>query len=301
MYTKNVTIIGDLQQLMKQYRLGLYEKGMPGSLSLPEKLLETRGAGFDYLELSIDETDEKLARLDWTNAVMSSLRRAIEDTDVPVLSICLSGHRRFPLGDEDSARRRRGLEIMEKSCALAASLGARIIQIAGYDVFYTPSNERTRRYFAENLALSVRLAASYGVMLAFETMETPFINTVAKAMRWVQNINSPWLRVYPDIGNITNAAKREGGDVIADMESGRGSIAALHLKETRPGVFREVAYGSGHVDFAAACIAARNLGLGLFVGEFWHKGEQNWRCVLADNAAFLRRHLDMAFDIRNHW
>jgi len=280
---------------MKPYRLGLYEKAMPGNLRFSEKLMETRRGGFDYLELSIDETDEKLARLDWTAAEINSLRSAVGDSGIPVLSICLSGHRRFPLGDEDSVRRKRSLEIMEKSCALAASLGARIIQIAGYDVYYSPSNEITRRYFAKNLALSVQMAAGYGVMLAFETMETPFINTVAKAMYWVRQIDSPWLQIYPDLGNITNAAKSEGGDVIADMESGKGNIAALHLKETMPGIFREVPYGAGHVDFVSACAAAKKLGLGLFVGEFWYKGENNWRRVLTDNAAFLRRHLDAAF------
>jgi L-ribulose-5-phosphate 3-epimerase UlaE len=114
-------------------------------------------------------------------------------------------------------------------------------------------------------------------------------------MYWVRQINSPWLQIYPDIGNITNAAKSEGRDPIDDLKSGRGSIAAMHLKETIPGVFREVPYGAGHVDFAAVCSAAQSLGIGLFVGEFWHKGETNWRDILADNARFLRGHLDKVF------
>ena len=39
-------------------------------------------------------------------------------------------------------------------------------------------------------------------MLAFETMETPFINTVEKAVYWVNKVNSPYLAVYPDLGNM---------------------------------------------------------------------------------------------------
>ena len=281
----------------RAYQLGLYEKGLPAGLSFHEKLTEARNAGFDYLELSVDETDEKLARLDWPAAEVTALRRAVEDTGVHVYSICLSGHRRFPLGDPDAAKRERSLAIMEKACGLAAALGVRIIQIAGYDVYYSPSTETTRRYFAENLARSVRFASGAGVTLAFETMETPFINTVAKAMYWVRRIDSPWLQVYPDMGNITNAAKSEGGDPAVDLESGRGRIAALHLKETVPGVFREVPYGAGHVDFAAACAKARDLGVGLFVGEFWHTGEANWRGIIADNNRFLRERLDTAFGL----
>jgi predicted hexulose-6-phosphate isomerase len=280
---------------VKQYRLGLYEKSMPGTLGFGEKLAAAKSSGFDYLELSIDETDEKLARLDWSGEEIKSLRRDMEDTGVPVLSICLSGHRRFPLGSEDQDVQNRSLEIMDKACSLALALGVRIIQIAGYDVYYSPSNEQSRENFARNLALSAEIASQAGVVLAFETMETPFMNTVEKAMYWVDKINSPWLRVYPDIGNVTNAVNGSAAAMVKDLENGRGSIAAIHLKETRPEVYREVPYGQGHVDFSQACLAGSDLGVRLFVGEFWHKGEENWPDILKANARFLRGYLDKAF------
>ena len=45
------------------YELGLYEKSMPNTLSFKEKLETVKATGFDFLEMSVDETDEKLARL----------------------------------------------------------------------------------------------------------------------------------------------------------------------------------------------------------------------------------------------
>ena len=45
--------------------LTVYEKAMPGSLTWQEKLVAAKSAGFDGVEISIDETDAKLARLDW--------------------------------------------------------------------------------------------------------------------------------------------------------------------------------------------------------------------------------------------
>ena len=48
--------------MAKAYTLGLYEKAMPKDLSWKEKMLAAKGAGFDFIEISIDETDEKLAR-----------------------------------------------------------------------------------------------------------------------------------------------------------------------------------------------------------------------------------------------
>ncbi len=274
---------------MEAYKLGLYEKAMPSGLGIREKLDEAGKAGFDYLELSIDESEEKLSRLNWPEAEIRSLRAAQDDSGIPIKSICLSGHRRFPLGHGDPAVQARSLEIMDGAIALAARLGVRLIQIAGYDVYYEPSSPGTREAFARNLGSAVAMAAREGVVLAFETMETDFLNTVSKAMFWVKRLDSPWLQIYPDIGNIANAAVETGIDVLEDLETGRGHLAALHLKETRPGIFRELPYGEGHVDFAKAAAAALGLGVRMFVAEFWHLGEEDWRDLLKANNAFLRR------------
>ena len=62
--------------------------------------------------MSIDETDERLARLDWSEAERASLRAAVAETGVTVPSMCLSGHRRFPFGSRDPAIRSKAREIM---------------------------------------------------------------------------------------------------------------------------------------------------------------------------------------------
>ena len=41
----------------KKYSLGLYEKAMPPELSWEEKLLAAKEAGYDFVEISIDETE----------------------------------------------------------------------------------------------------------------------------------------------------------------------------------------------------------------------------------------------------
>ena len=53
-----------MDKLNREYRLGLYEKSMPSTLTWVEKLTIAKKSGFDYLEISIDESDAKLARLD---------------------------------------------------------------------------------------------------------------------------------------------------------------------------------------------------------------------------------------------
>ena len=45
--------------------LGIYEKALPVDVSWQERLTIAKDLGFDFVEMSIDESDARLARLDW--------------------------------------------------------------------------------------------------------------------------------------------------------------------------------------------------------------------------------------------
>ena len=122
------------------------------------------------------------------------------------------------------------------------------------------------------------------------------MDTVGKAMAYVRQIGSPWLGVYPDIGNLQNAAVLYGHSITDDLALGAGHLFAMHLKETRPGVYRDMAFGTGHTPYAPCLQLAREQGVRLFTGEFWHQpGEEDYLAVLTASAAFLRAQLDAAF------
>ena len=109
--------------------------------------------------MSLDETDARLARLDWSPEQRLALVKAVAETGVRVPSMCLSAHRRFPLGSEDDAVRHQGLEIMRKAIRPAQDVGIRVIQLAGYDVYYQQANDETRRRFRDGLKQSVEMAS----------------------------------------------------------------------------------------------------------------------------------------------
>ncbi|MFP3042344.1 L-ribulose-5-phosphate 3-epimerase [Treponema primitia] len=272
---------------MKPYQIGIYEKAMPKDLSWEEKLQTAKSSGYDFFEISIDETDEKLARLKMSPKERLELLRQGYETGLPIRTMSLSGHRKYPLGSEDPAVRMRSLEIMEDAINFACDMGIRIIQVAGYDVYYDPSTPQTGELFYDGILQSVQMAAARGVILAFENMETEFMNTVEKAMRYVSRINSPYLKLYPDSGNLTNAAKSYGTDEVEDLRKGRGSIAALHLKESVPGKFREIPYGTGHVNFRVLLKTALELNVRTFVTEFWYTGEADFREAIKTAKAFI--------------
>ena len=266
------------------YKLSVYEKAMPGHIGWKEKLTAAKEAGYDGVELSVDESDERLSRLDWSATQRLDLLRASRETGVRLPSLCLSGHRRYPLGSRDPETVRRGMAILEKAVRLAGDLGIRLIQLAGYDVYYEPSAPDTAARFAENLQHAVSIAAADGVTLGFETMETPFMNTTKKAMTHIRRVKSPYLQLYPDIGNITNAVP----DAVRDLQSGRGHIAAAHLKETRPGVYRDLYYGEGEVNFSAAIRELMRQGVRLYTAEFGYREGTDWRRELSRARTFLQ-------------
>ncbi|UZP03146.1 L-ribulose-5-phosphate 3-epimerase [Clostridium botulinum] len=272
---------------MKEYTLGLYEKSMPNHLTWEEKLNCAKECAFDTIEISIDETEEKLSRLDMNIEERRNLVNLMFKTGIGIRTMCLSGHRKYPLGSLKEETRNRGIEIMKKAVNLASDLGIRVIQLAGYDVYYEEGNDETRKYFEENLKLSVEIASSKGIILAFETMETEFMNTVEKAMEFVEMVNSPYLQVYPDCGNVKNATLNYGTTVIDDFETGRGHIAAVHLKETVPGKFREITFGTGHVNFEEVIKKSWELGVRKFTAEFWYVGNEDWKQVIKDTKKFM--------------
>lgn len=221
---------------------------------------------------------------------------ALEKTGIFTETMCLSCHRKYPFGSLNPKTRRMAHEIMEKAICLAVKAGVRIIQLAGYDVFYEPSTKETREYFKKGLEHAADMAARAGILLGFETMDTEFMDTIGKAMAIVQGAASPYLHIYPDLGNLTNAAKQYGISLTQDFEAGRGSIIALHLKETAPGRFRNVPFGSGHVNFQEGIFKAWSLGVRRFVAEFWYDGKDNWRETLKSVRSMMTDILEHPLD-----
>ena len=264
------------------YRIGLYEKAMPSELTWEERLESAKDAGYDYIEMSVDETDMRMSRLDWDDGQIFELLEAQKKVGLPIETLCFSAQRKYPLGSkiwEEEAK-----ELLRKGVIFAKKLGIRIIQTQGDDCYYEEtSDETTRERFYRNLEEGTIFAGSHGVMLAMETMENDFMNTVEKAMYSVNRVNSPYLQVYPDIGNISNATD----DVAGDLLTGKGHIAAAHLKETVPGKFREIPYGTGQVDFPAAIARLYELGIRRYVSECWYCGEENWKEIIKGNRRFL--------------
>ena len=262
---------------MKKYEIGLYEKAIRNTLTWKEKLQCAKECGYDYLEISIDATEEKINRIYMDTEEKREIMEAIFDTGIPIGSMSVSALTKYALGDPDQAVRDRGMEIAEKSIQLSSALGVRTVMIPGYDIYYGESTIETKRYFLENIRKIAEIAEREGILVGFETMENNFMNTTGKAVQYVNMVDSAYLKIYPDAGNITNAAVANRHDVCEDLSLGKGKLIALHLKETKPDVYREVPFLTGHVEFERIINTAWELGVRRYVTELWDVGQPQWK------------------------
>ena len=229
----------------KKRFLGIYEKAINAKFTWAQKIKIAKKVGFDFIEFSIDESDAKLARLEWSDQKIHNLKQLLDQEKFYFNSMTLSAHRKYPFGSKDPQVRKKALKIMEQAIILAKKLGIRIVQVATYDEYYQPNDALTKKYFLEGMKKACLLAEKHSVLLAFETMDTFFAGTISRCLNLINQIASPYLFVYPDLGNLSQFSN----DVATEIELGKAKIVAFHFKETAPNQFRNLTFGTGTVDF----------------------------------------------------
>ncbi len=273
-----------------QNLIGIYEKALPQSVDWRERLSLARQIGFDYVELSIDENEDRITRLDWNPEKKKELALLTQEIDIPFRSMSLSAHRKYPLGSADESIRQQAREIFSKALDLACSLGIRMIQIMGYWVFYEEITPRSKDLFMEGLQWCVARAERYGVMLGMENVEgKEHISSISQAMEYVRAISSPWFHLYSDFANLAAL----GHDVASELETGQGHYIGMHVKDALPGQVRRIPIGEGCVDFPAAFNKLAEMDYrGPFLIEMWNddspRSESIIRSAFQQTVAFLQ-------------
>jgi len=258
--------------------LGIYEKALrSGPLAVSGSRVDAEAwrvfldqvprAGFSFLDLSIDESPEREARLDWDAGQCRTVRRAAEAAGTFIGGICLSLHRRIGPGSADPDVRRRAREVMARGLQVCHDLGVPVIQLAGYYCYYEDPNPDAERWYAQLLADAVPTAARLGVVMGIENVDGDDVTSLTKAMEFVDAVDSPYLQLYPDLGNIAE----QGLDPGVELAAGEGHMVAMHAKDVRPGEPRRVEMGTGVVnwDRSFALLAAQGWSGRLMI-EMWN-------------------------------
>lgn len=228
--------------------LGIYEKALESQRDWKVFFQQVADGGFSFVDLSIDETPERSARLDWDQQTRQEVRRAAAEVGVQIGGICLSLHRKVMPGSQDPKIRAQAVEVYRKGIDFCADLGVSLCQVAGYYCYYEAVHDKARQYYIDALAKVLPYAAQKGVILGIENVDGNDISAIPDARELVDLFNSPWLQIYPDIGNIAE----HGGDEEEELRAGEGHMLAIHIKDVFPGEPRRIPLGQGCVDWVKA-------------------------------------------------
>jgi L-ribulose-5-phosphate 3-epimerase UlaE len=123
-------------------------------------------------------------------------------------------------------------------------------------------------------------------MLGLENLDTPFVDNISKGLAIIREIDSPWLRLYPDMGNLAAAGYCPPDEVLL----AKGQLLGIHIKDALPKIIRGVAFGKGIVPFQQTFRALVQMGFwGLIGVEMWgnmHAEKDPIACV-ADARKFV--------------
>ena len=267
---------------------GIYEKALkPGTFS--EMFSDARKAGYDSLELSIDATDERLRRLDWSKQEIGRVWQAASENNMKILTMCLSGHKRFPLGSSNPQVVEQGMAVMQKAIDLSVRLGIRVFQLSGFDVYdQEERTTETQKRYVDNIYRATKMAERDCVTLAIEPVEGNLL-AVKDTMEVVKQIDSLFLQIYPDVANILSL----GIDPLEELPYGKGHIAAVHMRESLPGIYdATLPFGTANLDFDGVFRKLDEIGfVGPLVVEMWNIDRPEYMEYIIQAREYMEEHI----------
>jgi hexulose-6-phosphate isomerase len=223
---------------------------LPKDLSYAERFTLAREAGFEAIEMQTIARPEEAAEI----------REAALKTGLRVHSVMNMDHWRLPLSSADPDVVSRSVQGMETSLRNAALWGADAVLLVPAVVDaatpYRQAYERSQRVIRERL---LPLARDLKVIIAVEEVWNKFLLSPMEFARYIDELDSPWLKAYFDVGNVVLYAFPQ--DWIRTLGS---RIVKIHLKDfnfdRRNGRFTWKAIGEGDIDWLEVRRALNDIG-----------------------------------------
>ncbi len=228
---------------------------LPKDLPYGERFALARGAGFDAIEMQTVSRAEEAA----------DIQASSKSAGLRIHSVMNADHWRFPLSSGDPDVVNRSVAGMETSLRNAALWGADAVLLVPAVVDRTTSYRdawvRSQHVIRSRL---LPLAQELKVIIAVEEVWNKFLLSPLEFARYVDELDSPWLKAYFDVGNVVFYGYPQ--DWIRTLGA---RTVKVHLKDfqlDRPnGRFAWRNIGDGDIDWPAVRQAFADIGYGGYV------------------------------------
>ncbi len=184
-----------------------------GKGSVGDKMKAIKAAGFHGVEM--------MGQMDQV-----AVLKGRDEAGLEIPSVCCAKHWSLPLSHPDPKVRAEGLADCQQTLRDAKAYGAGSILlvpgIVNKEVTFAECWQRS----IEQIRLAIPLAEELGVKISVENVWNDFITTEDQALRYLEEINSPWVGWHFDCGNIIRY-----GDPIVWIKALGKRINRVHVKE----------------------------------------------------------------------
>ena len=231
-------------------------------VDIAEACEQSKKAGYDGVELVLSEQGQ--LNMKTTDAEILRMRRLIEDMGLKVCSIGAWNMWEHNLAGDDQADVQYAKDIARKQIDMAAAFGAdTVLIVPGWvGTNFAPGIVRyDRAYENSQKALSdlAPYASAANVCMGVENVWNKFLLSPFEFRRFLDEINSPYVGAYFDVGNIIYIGYPDQWiDIL-----GAKHIKKLHFCDCRSeqaGLGMFVDLFEGDVDFEAVMAAIRRIG-----------------------------------------
>jgi len=167
--------------------------GLPsGGSDLTEKFKILKEAGFDGLQLNMPAKDLPVEKV----------QEALKESGLQLEGTCDSEHWKLHLSSPDESMRKAGLAALMESMRQCKQLGGTSVLLVPGVVNEKVSYDDAYRRSQEEIRKAVPLAQELGVKIAVENVWNNLHLSPLEAARYIDEIDSPFVGWYFDIGNV---------------------------------------------------------------------------------------------------
>ncbi len=263
---------------------GLRDHDLDGGLTL------VASHGYDGIALTLDHghldpfTPDLASRLVW-------LRRRLDDLG---LAVAIETGARFLLDprrkhhptliDDPEGRR---LDLLRRAVAIAAELGAGVVQLWSGALPPEMDPAEARRRLEDAVASLLEDADAARVTLGFEPEPGMLVNTVAAWETLLASVDHhPRFGITLDIGHCVVTEEDPIPDCVARVAS---RLAHVQIEDMRRGMHEHLLFGEGDVDVTAALVALGRAGYRGLVAVELSRHSHTAHTAVPESIAYLRR------------
>ncbi|MGO4372371.1 sugar phosphate isomerase/epimerase family protein [Paenibacillus sp. 2TAB19] len=235
----------------------------PSGMSIEESIVLAKDAGFDGIELSLNETGA--LSLESTEAEVRAIRRFADDTGIALSSLASGLYWDYPPTSERPEIRGKAIDIAKKQLEFAAVLGVDTILIVpgAVGVDFIPNAEvvpydRAYDNALEGFTKLAKTAEAVNVSIGIENVWNKFLLSPLEMRGFIDTIGSPFVGSYFDVGNVVYSGYPEHWISILNKR-----IKKVHFKDYRRqagGLHGFVDLLAGDVDYPVVVAALESIG-----------------------------------------